>query len=1136
MFIRVAMLNPAHAASMPGPPNPTVILSAGGGTPVEIPLSPTTVSIFNGSADHVADANYLVEGNGVFFIEVFFQTTGSSWELQIRNNHPTDAREFTWVVAETDAEASQPWIDISSTTSPAGVLDYDALIGAQILVNQTENHTLQIANRGTGPLTVTDVPGPIGTDFTIVSAPAAPINPNAVGDMVIAFTAPATAGESVQVHSIASDDPLALDDPLSFHNREVTLQATRGKLEVMFLLDTSGSMSWEPAGNSPPANPNESRWGRLKSAAKASLALLGDYADGAGRFGISMFPDITVTPPPAVSSADFYPPADITPDNVADADASLDAHTPNTGGTPMGEGIERVIGGAGPGNFEGTPEAVQYNRRWMVLMTDGAHNSGPPDPDDFYKTAEGDGTCTEPGTAAAGRSFVDKGVRVVTVAYGDDTGSDVDHDLLNTLGCKSNGLALDAGVNDLDPIDPLAKQIRAAVIEGLNLTVASDPVGYLTRTSPEKRVQIQITPYDRQVTFVVDWNTFDEALVDVQLLTPTCELITPQTAESDPHISFHSHPRYKIFTIGENYLKNIEDPDHPRHGLWTLIISSSRLGSGSEPYQYEVLMDSRLKLRVDFDQSVYYAGDTLHLTADVTLDGKPVSGASANLRVTAPGQSGTNWLALNDVTVAEYRKVEERFKGQDITSLGIKSVALREKGLVFDYFKQTSTIPMTEEGDTGRYTAVYAGATVTGGYKFYVTVTGKTEDDVTFRRELQRQVRVGVRPDPKFTLFDIGYVLIAEAGIPAYAADIRVWPRDRFGNVMLVDTGVSPIIDLTARGGKFAGPLVNNLDGSYSRQLRYSAKTRPVISLNVAGSEIIPRMETAPVDRMVWADRLYDFKLGGEAQKGANRFTNPEMALGDITGKKEKAFVSLGASGSITLGLKGRVIEARGDEDIVVFVASVMDPQPYAVEALLSGKGEKWVPVGRSAGITQAFSLKKAGIRSAGAVRIVDTGGRTLTRGLRPSPTPGVSILGVGFGQSCPASESRLGSVHISRIDGISGKYVSALKYHGVETIGELADVNLATLEDALPLMRLVEMQTKARLALKTAAAIEMIPGLEKQTIWTLLTTPHKRLAEATGASPEEIRRLYDQVSALQLALDNRYLQELTLSDLAGSC
>src|SRR3970040_401909 len=63
MIIRVAMINPASACLPPGPPNPTVILSAGGGTPVEVPVYPMFAAIYNGTSTHVCAAAVTAEAN-----------------------------------------------------------------------------------------------------------------------------------------------------------------------------------------------------------------------------------------------------------------------------------------------------------------------------------------------------------------------------------------------------------------------------------------------------------------------------------------------------------------------------------------------------------------------------------------------------------------------------------------------------------------------------------------------------------------------------------------------------------------------------------------------------------------------------------------------------------------------------------------------------------------------------------------------------------------------------------------------------------------------------------------------------------------------------------------------------------------
>src|SRR5204863_1070980 len=122
------------------------------------------------------------------------------------------------------------------------------------------------------------------------------------------------------------------------------------------------------------------------------------------------------------------------------AKTALDSHTPqqNGGATPMGFGIGHVMGttATGFGYFQGDANSLTFDKRYMVLMSDGANNSGPPNPPDFY------------GTGAT--SFKGKKVKVITVGYGDPavTAFEVDHVLLNTIATQSDGQFLDAGADD----------------------------------------------------------------------------------------------------------------------------------------------------------------------------------------------------------------------------------------------------------------------------------------------------------------------------------------------------------------------------------------------------------------------------------------------------------------------------------------------------------------------------------------------------------------------------------------------------------------------------------------------------------------------------------------------------------------
>jgi hypothetical protein len=144
-------------------------------------------------------------------------------------------------------------------------------------------------------------------------------------------------------------------------------------------------------------------------------------------------------------------------------------------------------------------------------------------------------------------------------------------------------------------------------------------------------------------------------------------------------------------------------------------------------------------------------------------------------------------------------------------------------------------------------------------------------------------------------------------------------------------------------------------------------------------------------------DEVLEYKKGGEGKKGANKHTATKDVLGDVTTKKPDRFLALGDRGSVVVGVKNKLIRHNGKEDVTVFTNTEDGLRPYRVEALASGRGEKWVKLGESAGGTATFSLSKARLQSAKAIRITDEGGSTRNTDLSISNAPGLRVLGVGI-------------------------------------------------------------------------------------------------------------------------------------------
>jgi hypothetical protein len=231
-------------------------------------------------------------------------------------------------------------------------------------------------------------------------------------------------------------------------------------------------------------------------------------------------------------------------------------------------------------------------------------------------------------------------------------------------------------------------------------------------------------------------------------------------------------------------------------------------------------------------------------------------------------------------------------------------------------------------------------------------------------------------------------------------AKVRVTPRDRFGNVVMLDPATSPDLVLNATQATLGNTFTTTFDGSYSIGMRHAPGAHPSLSLVVAGTPVITNQVVAPVGQLHYADKVVAFKLGVQGALGANQHTDPKDCLGDFTKKPQDAFVSLGGYGSLSVAVENEEVLAQGDDDVTVFVQPDVDLRSYVVEALPAGAGKDWVALGKSAGTTRSFSLAQAGLEAVAAIRITDTSGRTRGADMKPVATPGVSIRGVGFAKT----------------------------------------------------------------------------------------------------------------------------------------
>ena len=262
-FVRISMslgVKPDGSLAPPSSTPPKIELQAvtpTSGTGASVTLDPSNpthtsppgVSLLDGAITPTEAASAYFVGpfvNNVYLIKVIISITGTTLNMRLTNNLADNLdHDFVWVVSSNDDptqsdSAQQPWIQLTSF-APFGVL-----------VNQTASATtqaLQIYNRGTGTLTVNNINpaltapyklNPAGVLNAGLPATVSP-NPASPTNVLVGFDAPATKGATpVTNYTVDGDSSAVLG---AGHNNAFSLSATTSAIEVVMVLDTSGSMS-----------------------------------------------------------------------------------------------------------------------------------------------------------------------------------------------------------------------------------------------------------------------------------------------------------------------------------------------------------------------------------------------------------------------------------------------------------------------------------------------------------------------------------------------------------------------------------------------------------------------------------------------------------------------------------------------------------------------------------------------------------------------------------------------------------------------------------------------------------------------------------------------------------------------------
>lgn len=113
-----------------------------------------------------------------------------------------------------------------------------------------------------------------------------------------------------------------------------------------------------------------------------------------------------------------------------------------------------------------------------------------------------------------------------------------------------------------------------------------------------------------------------------------------------------------------------------------------------------------------------------------------------------------------------------------------------------------------------------------------------------------RSVWVGVKPDPAATLHVLTAIDIA-GGASGWL--LTLTPKSASGEFLGPFRG--GVVGLTVSGGTLDGPLVDNLDGSYSQRIVAATGKEPVVGIEVYGvplTPVVPGLEAPSCLKLWW--------------------------------------------------------------------------------------------------------------------------------------------------------------------------------------------------------------------------------------------------------------------------------------------
>ncbi len=607
---------------------------------------------------------------------------------------------------------------------------------------------------------------------------------------------------SITVQDLIDNDVFILvhfdsDDDVVEHDETniIPIQASR-LVDVSIVMDRSGSMG----STVPVSNGSQTKLQQLKKAANLFIDLMRkNNGDRLGEISFATGVTTEFDEPGAIEQV--TPLTSGSGSNLASAKAAVNNLTAG-GGTNIRGGLQRGLD---------LLPAGSDRRKVIVFLSDGMKTSGgnPEDP-------------------AFLQQFVNQDVNVFSVGFGTEGASGnsgIDVDLLSSLS--------NTGPDGFFQVAENSTQLDKFFINALGGAIESelivDPEGDI---APGGMVTVDagFGTQDRAGTFILTWDD-PQAKLALYLRSPSGLFIyAGNVANFGDKVSLTSEPGYAFYKVKPPLPAG---PSSDHGGNWEMIIHNT--GQRTTHYMANVLADSTINLslatRPPFGASAFATGDMIDLNATFSRTGAaPFANAQLTVYPSVPVAGLGDMFSSKLINKDDLAKVPTTIGEERLSLLERLGMAFQNKYGHPPLSKQPGTPFSLDLADLGKDKAYFTGAFPTktpGEYCFLLRAHAHDDQCDPVQREILRMVRVKPEVSSKLTCIDI---------IPRERRyKIVITPKDDLGH--FIGPGHADAFEIKADGLDQAGPIVDNIDGSYCVEMTGSSG---VVVICVAGVDLPP--------------------------------------------------------------------------------------------------------------------------------------------------------------------------------------------------------------------------------------------------------------------------------------------------------